>query len=341
MEIFIDFCIIMIEYEVISFKSLDMSEHNEKIYDIAIVGSGPAGFSASTYASRYKLSNIVFGKLLGGTISEAHKVCNYPGVSDISGLDLGMNFYNQAKDLGGEFKSEQITDIKKQNDTFVLTSDNGNTYVSKTVILGIGTNRNKLNLKNEDFYLGKGLSYCATCDAMFYKEKRVAVVGGSNAAVMAASMLSDIAKQVYIIYRGTELRGEPVWIDEVMKKPNIEIIFTTVLIGLEGEQKLERVKLSRAFNGQETFDVDGLFVEIGSEPNVDLANKLGLELDDKKYIKVNSDQSTNMPGVWAAGDCTSASNRFRQVITAASEGAIAANSIFTALKKGCGSTEIY
>jgi len=316
-----------------------MSE--SEIYEIAIVGSGPAGLTASIYASRYKLKNIIFGKLLGGTITEAHKVCNYPGLKDISGIDLGMSFYDQAKGCGGEYKAESIVDIKKNNDIFILTSDIGAVYQSKTVILALGTNRNKLNLENEDFYLGKGLSYCATCDSMFYKDKVVAVIGGSNAATMAASMLSDVAKKVYIIYRGTELRGDQVWVEEVKSKDNIEIIYTTILIGLEGENKLERIKLSRAFNNSGYLNLDGVFVEIGSEPNIDLANKLGLELDEKGYIKVSNEQSTNMAGVWAAGDCTDASNGFNQVVTAASEGAIASNSIFSYLKKGAKSPDVY
>ena len=318
-----------------------MPDTLNKIYDIAIIGSGPAGFAASIYASRYKLSNIVFGKLMGGTITEAHKVCNYPGVKDISGLELGMNFYNQAKELGGEYKAEHIIDIQKKDNVFFLTTEGNTQYIAKTVILGIGTNRNKLNLKNEDYYLGKGLSYCATCDAMFYKGKTVAVIGGSNASTMAASMLSDIAKKVYIIYRGTELRGEPLWVDEVTKKENIEIIFTTIVIGLEGEKKLEKIKLSRAYNGSEYLDVDGAFVEIGSVPNVDLATKLGIELDEKKYLKGGNDQSSSVEGVWAAGDCTSGSNRFRQVVTATAEGAVAANSIFSYIKRGQSVPEIY
>ena len=252
-----------------------------------------------------------------------------------------MNFYNQAKELGGEYKAEHIIDIQKKDNVFFLTTEGNTQYIAKTVILGIGTNRNKLNLKNEDYYLGKGLSYCATCDAMFYKGKTVAVIGGSNASTMAASMLSDIAKKVYIIYRGTELRGEPLWVDEVTKKENIEIIFTTIVIGLEGEKKLEKIKLSRAYNGSEYLDVDGAFVEIGSVPNVDLATKLGIELDEKKYLKVGNDQSTSVEGVWAAGDCTSGSNRFRQVVTATAEGAVAANSIFSYIKRGQSVPEIY
>jgi len=318
-----------------------MPDTGNTIYDVAIIGAGPAGLTASIYASRYKLSNIVFGKLIGGTIIDAHKVCNYPGMPDICGLDLGTNMFEQTKQLGGEHRAEQIVNVIKDNNVFHLDSDNGNKYVSKTVILALGTNRNKLNIPNEDFYLGKGLSYCATCDAMFYKDKTVAVVGGSNAATMSASMLSDIAKKVYIIYRGTELKGDQVWVEEVSNKDNIEIIFTTVLTGLEGENKLEKVKLSKPFNNFEFLDIDGLFVEIGSEPNVDLSNKLGVQLDEKGYIKVLEDQSTNIEGVWACGDCTNGSNGFRQVVTATGEGAVSANAIYLYLKGNAKPVSLY
>ncbi len=309
-----------------------MPDTGYTIYDVAIVGAGPAGLSASIYASRYKLSNIAFGKLIGGTITDAHKVCNYPALKDISGFDLGQKMFEHARDLGGVHRAEQVIDIKKEGDSFKLSSDSGNEYLAKTVILGLGTNRNKLNVANEDFYLGKGLSYCATCDAMFYKGKTVAVIGGSNAATMAASMLSDVASKVYIIYRGTELRGDQVWVEEAKNKKNVEIIYATIVIGLEGANRLEKIKLSKPFNNNEYLDVDGVFVEIGSEPNVDLAKKLGLDLDEKGYIKVSKDQSTNIEGVWAAGDCTDGSNGFRQVITASSEGSVCANSIYSYLK---------
>ncbi len=309
-----------------------MPDSLNKIYDIAIVGSGPAGFAASIYASRYRMSNIVFGKLLGGAISEAHKVCNYPGLEDISGMELSMNFYNHAKNLGGEHVIEHVTDIDKKDNLFHITTDTKKDYFAKTIILTIGTNRNKLNVEKEDYYLGKGLSYCTTCDAAFFRDKVVAVIGGSSAATMAATMLSDIAKKVYIVYRGTQLRGEPAWIDEVSKKNNVDIIYTTVVTGLEGEQKLEKLKLSKKYNGSEYLEIDGAFVEVGSQPNIDLAMKLGIDIDKKGYIQVQGDQSTSLEGVWAAGDCTSASNRFRQVITAASEGAVSANAIFTYLK---------
>ena len=144
-----------------------MPENN--IYDIAIVGSGPAGYTASIYASRYKLKNIVFGKLIGGAITEAHKVCNYPGLPDISGIELGYKFYEQAKDLGGEYSTESITEVIKEREKFKLLTDSNKQYFARAVILATGTERNKLAIPGEDTYIGKGLSYCATCDASFYK----------------------------------------------------------------------------------------------------------------------------------------------------------------------------
>lgn len=304
----------------------------QNIYDLAIIGTGPAGLSASIYASRYRLSNIVFGKQIGGTIADAHKVCNYPGLNNLTGLELGTRMYEQAKENGAETSSQSILSISKENDYFKLETDSQNEYIAKTVILATGTKRNKLAIPNEEKFLGKGVSYCATCDAMFYKEKNVGVVGGSNAATMAATMLSDIAKQVYIIYRGSELRGEPAWVDEVTKKKNVDILFKTLVVGLEGEGKLERVKLNQKYNDSEYLDIDGLFIEIGSEPNVDLPIKMGLDLDEKQYIKVDGKQATSTKGIWAAGDCTTNSNKLQQVVTAVGEGGVAANSVFCYLK---------
>ncbi len=308
----------------------------ENIYDVAIIGAGPAGLSASIYASRYKLKNIVFGKQMGGTIADAHKVCNYPGVGDITGLELGSKMYEQAKKNGADMSYESVVSIEKEGDLYKLETDTKKEIIAKTIILATGTKRNKLAVPGEDEYLGKGVSYCATCDAMFYKDKVVGVVGGSNAATMAATMLASVAKQVYIIYRGTALRGEPAWIDDVMSKKNVEIILTTVVTEIEGEDRVERVKLSKEFNGSQYLDVDGLFIEIGSEPNADLPIKLGVELDEKHYIVVKDDQSTSMEGIWAAGDATTNSNKLQQVVTAVGEGAVAANSIYCYLKKASG-----
>ena len=290
----------------------------KNLYDIAIIGTGPAGLSASIYSSRYKLKNIVFGKTPGGTITEGHKICNYPGYEEITGMELGMKMYNHAKKEGGEIVNESIVDIKKDGDIFKLAT---------------GTDRNKLAIPGEDKYLGKGVSYCATCDAMFYRDKIVGVIGGSSAATMAAVMLSDIAEKVYIIYRGTELRGEPTWASQAKEKENVEIIYETVLTELYGNGKLEGVKLSKPYNGSESLKLDGIFVEIGSEPNITLPLEMGVKIDDHNYIVVDQEQKTSLEGIWAAGDCTTNSNYLKQVITAASEGAVAANSIYMYLKQ--------
>jgi len=305
----------------------------DNIYDVAIIGSGPAGFSASIYSSRYRLRSVVFGKMIGGTIADAHKVCNFPGVPGLTGLELGQRMYNHAKEEGGEFIFESVETLKKEGNVFRLITDTKKEYLAKSIILATGTKRNKLHIPNEDTYLGKGVSYCATCDAMFYKDKVVAVVGGSNAATMAATMLADVAKQVYIIYRGKELRGEPAWIEDVKSKGNITILFETLVTELQGNDVLERIKLNKKINDSEYIDVNGLFIEIGSEPNATLPLQLGLELDEKQYIKVDERQATSITGIWAAGDCTTNSNRFQQVATAVGEGAVAANSVYCYLKE--------
>jgi len=301
---------------------------NKEMYDVAIIGSGPAGLSASIYSSRYKLKTVVFGKLPGGTITEAHMVCNYPGLEDLSGIELGQRMLAHSKNVGAEYLPKSVVDIKKEGDVFKIFTDGKEEYFSKVVLFATGTDRNKLAIPKEDKYLGKGLSYCATCDSMFYKDKVVAVIGGSSAATMAATMLSDVAKTVYIIYRGTELRGDPTWAEQALNRDNIQIIFQTLIIDLEGELRLEKIKLSKPYNGSEFLNVDGVFVEIGSEPNISLPKKLNIEVDEHNYIVVDKEQKTSIEGMWAAGDCTTNSNFFKQVVTAVGEGAVAANSIY-------------
>jgi thioredoxin reductase (NADPH) len=303
------------------------------MYDIAIIGSGPASYSAGIYTSRYQLKTVIFGKMIGGTISEAHKVCNYPGIEDISGMDLSMKMYEHSVKSGCENIFESITDVKKEEDHFVITSDTGKTYQSKTILLATGTERTKLTIPDEEKYLGKGLSYCATCDANFYKGKTVGVIGGSNAATMAANMLSDVAKKVYVIYRGTELKGDPTWIKQTIERENIEVMYTTMVTGLMGDDKLTSVKLSKEYNGSNILELDGIFVEIGSEPNKDLPLKIGVEVNEKGYIVVDGAQKTSIEGIWAAGDCTTNSNGFRQVATAVGEGAVASNDIYQYLRR--------
>ncbi len=304
-----------------------------KIFDVGIIGSGPAGYSSGIYAGRYNLSNIIIGKLRGGTMTQAYRISNYPGFNEISGIDLASKFRDQAQIGGSVFLEESVIDISKSENTFCIKTDSNKEIQCKTIIVATGTDRSKLKIPMEDKYLGKGLSYCATCDAMFFRNKITGVIGGGNAAVMSALMLSDIAKKVYVIYRGTELKSEPKLIDELRKKSNVEIIFSAVVTSLEGVEHLERIKLSKEYNGSDYIDIDGLFVETGCKPNNIIAQKLQLETDKKGFIIVDGEQRTNVEGVWSAGDCTTNSNYFHQIVCAVSEGAIASNSIYTYLKE--------
>jgi thioredoxin reductase (NADPH) len=182
-------------------------------------------------------------------------------------------------------------------------------------------------LPDEDRLIGRGISYCATCDAMFFRSKTVGVVGGSDAANTAALYLADIADKVYQIYRGRELRGETAWIEQIQANPKIITLFETNITKLLGQNRLEAVELDRPYEGVDRLALEGLFVEIGSDPDRTLSDALGLTIDDKGYIVTAPDQKTSRDGVWAAGDITTNSDGFRQIVTACSEGAIAAHSI--------------
>lgn len=302
------------------------------IYDLIIIGAGPAGITASIYASRYKLNHIVIGEMPGGLIAEAHSICNFPTEMDISGFDLMQKMQNNALHLGAEILAmEKVSEIKKEENYFKLKTESGKDFKSKTILLATGTKHRKLNLKNEDKYLGRGLAYCATCDAMFYKDKIVAVIGGGDSALTASLYLAKVAQKVYLLVKDEEFNGEMTWRDLVNKNEKIETFFKTEVKELRGENKLTEVLINK--NGQEeVLNLDGLFIEIGTDPDNFLSDQLGLETLNK-FLKVDQSQKTNLEGVWAAGDLTTNSNYFRQVITACSEGAVAAYDIFSYLQK--------
>ena len=303
----------------------------KNIYDLIIIGSGPAGLSASIYASRYKLNHLVFGVEPGGQMGEIWKIENYPGFTSISGGELIQKFLEQAKGLGGEMKSESVVSLQKEKDGWIAETAGGK-YLAKAIIMAMGTVYRKINVPGEKELTGKGVSYCATCDGMFFRDKEVVVIGGGNSAVVSALQLSQFAKKIYVIYRGEKLSAEPFWLDKVKEISKIEIITQTNVTEIIGQSGVEKVKLDKPYEGKEFLEIDGVFVEIGSDPGISLAKELGIEADEKQFIKVNTDQSTNMEGVFAAGDITTGSNKFRQVLTAAAEGAIAAEGVFKFLK---------
>jgi thioredoxin reductase (NADPH) len=294
------------------------------MYDLIVIGAGPAGLTAAVYASRYKLSVLVFGKLHGGLIAEAHEVCNFPTYEKIKGFELAMKMTQQVKKFGVEIKSEEIKAIEKNGNSFIVKGNKE--YQAKKVIIATGTERRQLNVKGEKEFLSKGVSYCATCDSSFYKDKIAGVVGGSDAALTAALLLAEYAKKVYIIYRKEKFsRAEPSWIELVEKNEKIEKLFNANVTEIYGKNKVEGVKLD---NGKDII-LDGIFIEIGSSPDEKLPKCLGLSLENG-FVRVNKKQETNVKGVFAAGDITN--NPLKQVVTACAEGAIAAFSAYEEIK---------
>ncbi len=305
----------------------------DKTYPLAIIGAGPAGLSASIYASRYGVDHIVIGHLAGGQISETHEVDNYPGMNVTSGSEFAESLVSHARRYGAPIEHRMVMKIVRENETFVITLDGGKTVRSRMILLATGAKRRTLGLDRESELIGLGVSYCATCDGFFYRGRTVTVIGGNNSAVGAAVYLAGIAAKVRIIYRGQVLRAEDHLLKALRKKPNVDIILGTNVVSLVGRESLEAVKLDTSFEGSDTLQTDGLFIEIGSDPNVDLARDLGVATDDGGFITVGADMSTNIPGIYAAGDITDGSDKFRQVVTAAAEGAIAARTIHAALVK--------
>ncbi len=294
-------------------------------YDLIIIGSGPAGLSAAVYAARYLLKTLVIGTLPGGLASEAVEVCNFLTYDKIKGFELAQKMTEHVKSLNIEIKNENVSEIKK--DKLFEVKTNSGTYNAKKIILATGTKRRKLGLDKEHDLAGKGISYCATCDAAFFKDKIVGVVGGSNSALTAALLLARFATKVFIIYRQDKFfRAEPAWIQQVEKTKNIESVFNSNVKELVGENKLDAVKL----DSDKEIKLDGLFIEIGADPSSALAEQLGVKLD-RGYIITDEEQKTNIDSVFAAGDVCK--NVMKQIITAAAEGAVAANSAFTEIKK--------
>ena len=264
------------------------------MYDLVIIGGGPAGLSAAVYAARYNLKTLVLSKDMGGVITKAHDVCNWPGEKSISGIDLMNKWAEHATSLGVEIKIEEVKQIKKEKDEFLINTK----YKAKSVLLTMGTTRRKLNVPGEKEYIGKGVSYCATCDAAFYKGMTVAIVGGNDSACSAATMLRQFAKKVYIIYRKEKLRAEPFWVEKTKEDKNIEIINNANVTEVYGEQFVTGVKLDTG----KDIKLEGVFIEIGAVPSTALAEMTKVQIDDQHYVIVNENQETNVKGIYAAGD---------------------------------------
>jgi thioredoxin reductase (NADPH) len=299
----------------------------EKKHDLIIVGAGPAGLAASIYASRYKIDHLVIGKEPGGQAVEAHKVENWPGTESISGFELMQKMRQHAEKLGSEIIMDSVSDISRDDEFFSIAAHSAR-YQAKNIILALGMEYKKLSIPGEEEFKGKGVSYCPTCDAAFFREKTVAVVGGGNSAASAAQLLAEYAAKVYIVYRGDKLKVDPSYLENFSKSEKIEIIYQTNIKEIIGENAVSKVKLDKVHEGSDELELQGVFIEIGSEPGVELPKQLGVNMDEYGFVVVGPDQRTNISGVWAAGDATTGSNKMRQMITAAAEGAVAAASVY-------------
>lgn len=294
-------------------------------HDLVIIGAGPGGYSAAIYAARYKMDVLLIGEMPGGIAATAHDIRNYPGFPQVSGMELMMKMMEQAKSLGVPIKQDIVKDLKT-SDEGILIKTNKEEILSKKIILATGTARRELGIPREKELTGKGVSYCATCDAGFYQDKIAAVLGGGDAALTASLLLSKFAKKVYLIYRQKEFtKAEVAWVDEVKKISNIEVMFEKEVGELIGKDKLERIKLK---SGEE-IELNGLFIEIGGTPNTKLAEELDVEMRDGSIV-VDKDQKTNVPGVFAAGDVTD--RPFKQIATASGDGATACYTAFKELR---------
>lgn len=308
-----------------------MSEVREA--DVLIAGQGAAAFAAALYSARYQVNTVIAAEQFGGETAIGGMIENYPGTGDIDGFELMMKFKEQVDKLEVPTLNSNVIGVRKEGDRFRVELEDGAVINTLAVILAVGRERRKLGLPHEEEWMGKGVSYCSTCDAPLYRNKEsAAVVGGGSAAVEGAILLSKYAKTVYLLYRGDRLwRPEPILLKVLSKTPNVKILLETEVAELLGSDQagLTGIKLTRPFEGQEELTLDGLFVEAGADPRLEVPNQLGLKLNpDTNEVHVDRTQSTNVPGIYAAGDLTDGTG-LKQTITAAAQGAIAALSAYT------------
>lgn len=296
------------------------------MYDIIIVGAGIAGMTAAIYAKRAGKEVLLLDEVsYGGQIINSNSVENYPGFSSISGYELATSIFNQTQNLGVSFKMERVVNITESRE--VIT--NKNKYQARAIIIASGLRYRRLDVIGEDKFLGKGLSYCATCDGNFYKNLDVCVVGGGNTALEDALYLSNICNHIYLIHRRDKLRGDKYLIDLLNKKDNVSFIYDSVVKEICGDDKISSVLLLNKTNNKEvSINVSGVFIAVGYEPSSSVFNNI-INLDERGYIK-SDDCTTNVSGIFVAGDVRS--KKLRQLVTASSDGAIAATLAVSYLK---------
>ena len=302
-----------------------------KNYEVIILGGGPAGLSAGIYAARYGLKTLVISREIGGTANLAHTIENYPGYEG-SGSELMKKFFEQAKKQGSEFLNDDLISIKKTEEGFEITTPSEK-ISSKAVIIALGTQRRKLNIPGEDKFLGKGVSYCATCDGIFFKNKVVAIIGGGESACKAVLLMSDLCKKVYLIHRG-KIEKCPAETKKMRSRDNVEILSKTIPLEIKGKNNVSEIIIEVGGNKiprEKKIRVEGVFIEVGSLPVSDIAKLLKMRVDKEGFIPVNEHMETSVPGVFSAGDVVK--SKMKQVVLSAAQGAVAAKSAYDFLQK--------
>jgi thioredoxin reductase (NADPH) len=296
---------------------------SEEVYDVVIIGGGPAGLTAAIYNGRALLKTLVIEKMMiGGQATITHQIDNYPGFPDgVSGPELMELFEKQAKRFGAEFKSTTVKQISTEGNIKILDTDSG-TIRTKTVVIATGAQPRRLGIPGEEKLIGKGVSYCATCDGAFFRDAEVAVIGGGDSAVKEAIFLTKFASKVYIIHRRDELRAEKITAKQAFENEKIEFIWDTVAEEVIGDFAVKSLKLKNVKDGSTSeLPIEGAFIYVGMIPNTDFLKGF-LELDDKSYIIAGHNTHTKVQGVFAAGDVRQ--KIARQVATAVGDGAAAA-----------------
>ena len=298
----------------------------ENIYDLAILGAGPAGICAAIYATRAKLNTIWLDKkfVQGGQIVDTYEVDNYPGLPGITGLDLGEAMAGHAKKLGMKPQREPVRSIEAGQGIKVIRTKK-NEYRARAVIIACGATHRHLGIPGEEELSGMGVSYCATCDAAFFQDRTVVVVGGGNVAVEDAILLSRTCKKVYLVHRRDELRAEKILQESFFACKNVEIIWDSIPLSIEGTDKVEALKIQNKKTQEESFiETDGVFIAVGIVPGTEKFKDL-VKLDEAGYIVAGEDGITSEPGIFAAGDIRT--KNLRQVVTAVADGANAVASV--------------
>lgn len=299
-------------------------------HDLIIIWAWSAWYPAGMYASRYKIKNIIIGAQPGGALATSHKVENWPWVLSAPGKEIMDSFRVHAENSGSEILNELVVDLEKTWDIFKVKTSSGKEFSSKYVIVATGNSHKHLWVKWEEEFLWKWVSYCATCDGNFFKNMTVVVAGWGNTAVTEAIYLSDICKKVYLVHRRDTFRAEDIWVEQARKRENIEFVLNEQIEEIAGWFFMEKVILK---SGRE-LPAEGIFVAVGTNPNVQVVEKLAPEKDPEWCLVVDKRQQTSVKGLYAAWDVTTNSNKFKQTIMSAAEWCLAANSVHEDIIRG-------